>query len=220
MRVLDVGCGIGGTIASLNERFSGLDLVGVNIDARQLERAARTVRPANGNRIRWVEADACDLSLAAASFDALLAVECIFHFPSRATFLAGAAKLLTPGGRLALSDFVPPSQALPTLRQYPPGQDEATRLSYGKVDLLCPVEQYSLLAASAGLTPLEVEDVSNGTLPTYAYLRADQRCWNDRATARMHEKATTRLEIACRMELLRYTILSFARQAAETTRAA
>ena len=59
MRVLDVGCGFGGTIASLNEHFTGLDLVGVNIDARQLERAARTVRPANGNRIRWVEADAC-----------------------------------------------------------------------------------------------------------------------------------------------------------------
>src|SRR5687768_13614866 len=31
MRVLDVGCGLGGTIASLNERFSDLDMVGVNI---------------------------------------------------------------------------------------------------------------------------------------------------------------------------------------------
>ena len=220
MRVLDVGCGFGGTIASLNERFSGLELVGVNIDARQLERAARTVRPARGNRIRWVEADACAMPMAACSFDAVLAVECIFHFPSRATFLAGAAKLLTPGGRLALSDFVPPSEALPTLQRRPPGQDEATRLSYGKVDLLCPVEQYSALATSAGLTPLGAEDVSNGTLPTYAYLRADQRSWNDRDAARAHEKATTRLEMACRMELLRYTILSFARQAAETNLAA
>src|SRR5678815_643309 len=36
-RVLDVGCGFGGTIGSLNDRFSRLDLVGLNIDGRQLE---------------------------------------------------------------------------------------------------------------------------------------------------------------------------------------
>lgn len=211
MRVLDVGCGLGGTLASLNERFAGLDLVGVNIDARQLEWAARAVQPANGNRVRWVEADACALPFAAGSFDVVLAVECVFHFPSRATFLAGAAKVLAPGGRLALSDFVPPAHALPTLLRHPPGSDEATRLSYGQVDLLCPIDQYHTFAAAAGLTPLGGEDISAGTLPTYTYLRADQRDWSDRATARMHEKATIRLEMACRMDLLRYTILSFAR---------
>jgi cyclopropane fatty-acyl-phospholipid synthase-like methyltransferase len=37
--VVDVGCGFGGTIASLNEHFSDLQLTGVNIDLRQLDRA-------------------------------------------------------------------------------------------------------------------------------------------------------------------------------------
>jgi cyclopropane fatty-acyl-phospholipid synthase-like methyltransferase len=36
---VDVGCGFGGTIASLNEHFSDLQLTGVNIDLRQLDRA-------------------------------------------------------------------------------------------------------------------------------------------------------------------------------------
>ena len=44
MRIIDVGCGFGGTIASLNERFSELELVGVNIDSRQLERATDMVQ--------------------------------------------------------------------------------------------------------------------------------------------------------------------------------
>ena len=44
MRVLDVGCGFGGTVASLNERFRDLDMVGVNIDPRQLARAAELVK--------------------------------------------------------------------------------------------------------------------------------------------------------------------------------
>jgi ubiquinone/menaquinone biosynthesis C-methylase UbiE len=219
MSILDVGCGFGGTIASLNERFCGLNLVGVNIDKRQLERAAQSVHAANGNRIRWVEADACKLPFAAGSFDVVLAVECIFHFPSRDSFLGEAAKVLVPGGRFALSDFVPPADALPTLQQHPPGQDEATRLSYGKVDLLCPVEKYHALAIKNGLEPLGVDNISIGTLPTYAYLRTDQRGWSDRAAARTHEKATTRLEMACRMDLLHYTILSFARIAAAARQA-
>ncbi len=219
MNILDVGCGFGGTIASLNERFSGLNLVGVNIDHRQLERAARSVHAANGNRIRWVEADACNLPFAPCSFDVVLAVECIFHFPSRASFLSEAAKVLVDGGRLALSDFVPPADALPVLQQQPPGQDEATRLSYGKVDLLCPVEKYHALAVQAGLAPIGSDDISIGTLATYSYLRTDQRGWPDRSAARTHEKATTRLEMACRMELLRYTILSFTRPAVQARQA-
>ncbi len=41
--VLDVGCGFGGTIASLNEQFQSLVLTGLNIDARQLARARQEV---------------------------------------------------------------------------------------------------------------------------------------------------------------------------------
>ena len=96
MRVLDVGCGFGGTIASLNERFQNLDMVGVNIDPRQLARAADTVHTANGNRVQWVEADACDLPLTG-PFDVVLAVECVFHFPSRAKFLSEMDRIVPWG---------------------------------------------------------------------------------------------------------------------------
>lgn len=222
LRVLDVGCGLGGTIASLNERFRDLELVGVNIDGRQLRHAAETVRPRNGNRIRFVEADACDLPFGPASFDAVLAVECAFHFPSRAAFLKGAGRALAPGGCLAVSDFVPPSDALATLARYGTGSDAATRQSYGHVNLSCPLEEYRALADAAQLTTLAAEDVTAETLPTYDFLYADQRSWPaaDAAAARVHRKATGRLELACRENLLRYTILRFVRRADGAVRAA
>lgn len=213
MRILDVGCGFGGTIASLNERFSDLELVGVNIDPRQLARATALVKPRSGNRIRFMEADACRLNFAPASFDVVLAVECIFHFDSRPDFFAGAARALAPGGRLALSDFVPPSESLSMLAKYDPGNDEATRVTYGQVDVLCPIEKYREMAAQTGLALDACRDITMETLPTYAFLQSDLRLRPDRDAARVYSRATSKLEIACRLGLLKYTVLSFSRAA-------
>jgi cyclopropane fatty-acyl-phospholipid synthase-like methyltransferase len=212
MRILDVGCGFGGTIASLNEGFHNLDMTGVNIDPRQLARAARTIVPQNGNRIRFVEADACALDFAPGSFDAVLAVECIFHFGSRTEFFRGAARALRPGGHLALSDFVPPPDALAALAARDPGQDEATRITYGRINVSCALDDYRRLAEQVGMTLTASRDVTDGTMPTYAFLQSDLRTRPDRQTARIHARATSRIEIACRVGLLKYTVLAFTRR--------
>jgi SAM-dependent methyltransferase len=71
-----VGCGFGGTVAQLNEDHSGLDLVGVNIDARQIARAVATVQPPGPRAtytIAFLVGDACELPFADGSFDTLLA---------------------------------------------------------------------------------------------------------------------------------------------------
>ena len=78
-RVLDVGCGFGGTLEVVDLRHQRMDLVGLNIDPRQLA-ICRALRPRQGNTLRWVEADAVALPLADASVDRLLCFEAIFHF--------------------------------------------------------------------------------------------------------------------------------------------
>jgi MPBQ/MSBQ methyltransferase len=103
--VLDVGCGFGGTLAAIDQRWRHMRLAGLNIDRRQLD-ICRTLTPHPSNTLSLVMADAGAMPFRPASFDRLICLEAMFHFPSRAGFLTQAADALRPGGRLAVSDIL------------------------------------------------------------------------------------------------------------------
>lgn len=208
LSILDVGCGFGGTLASLNERYSRLALVGVNIDPRQLARAAQQVRPSRGSTLELVEADAARIPLASGSFDVVLAVECVFHFDRRA-FFAEAARVLRPGGNLTLSDFVPSARAVEYIEAFDLSSDPAIRWSYGKIDLACSVDRYRELARENGLALAEETDITTHTLPTYDFLNQSVADWSDPHQIAMFRRATGLLEKASRRGWLGYKILRF-----------
>lgn len=170
-QVLDVGCGFGGTVASINERLTGMDLTGLNIDARQLQRARELVRPVADNRIAFCQGDACSLPYGGGTYERMLAVECIFHFPSRERFFMEAARTLKPGGILALSDFVPAPWFLPVVASI--GHSAwFTRLNFfGYCDVGHTLRRYHRLARQAGLQVHGERNITAHTLPTYRYLK-------------------------------------------------
>ena len=209
MRVLDVGCGFGGTLASLNERFSDLQLVGVNIDARQLKRAAELVIPKNGNSIEFVQADAAQIPLPGNCFDVVLAVECVFHF-DRPRFFAETERLLDHGGTLTLSDFVPNERALEYLDSIDLSADEGIRWSYGEIDLSYSISRYRELAEAHGLMLNESVDITGNTLPTYDFLYSSTNGWADEREIELFTRATRLLEKGTRNNMIGYQILRFA----------
>jgi ubiquinone/menaquinone biosynthesis C-methylase UbiE len=167
-RLLDVGCGFGGTIQQINARHSDMHLTGLNIDARQLAAAEAQTRATNGNQIVWVEGDACQLPFEDNTFDRILAVECIFHFPSRERFLAEAARVLKPGGYLAVSDFVP---VMAFFGKTPIWTMIRSRIakSYGTLGAV-PLRGYKTMGKRAGLQLEASRNIRRNTMPTYPFL--------------------------------------------------
>ena len=198
--ILDAGCGFGGTLASLRAAFPRATLTGLNIDPRQLEHARAQVPG-----VRFVEGDACAPPFPDASFDRVLAVECIFHFPSRAKFLKEAARMLKHGGRVALSDFVPrdPNARPGLLGRWVTAQ---VAKGYGASGDDWRDGDYARMAAAAGLRVVLDRDITSNTIPTYPVLHALLRAGPG---ARRMAWPTRLLDWASRLGFVRYRVLAF-----------
>lgn len=165
LAVLDIACGLGGTLAVLNDRLRDARLTAVNIDPRQLA-ACRSIPPHAGNTLDLIAADACALPFANATQDHVLCVEAMFHFASRTAFLREVARVLRPGGSAVMTDIL---LSHPQGCPWPPAEVERIlRRDYGPwPDPWADVATILHDAAGAGLLPIEATDWTAATLPSY-----------------------------------------------------
>jgi ubiquinone/menaquinone biosynthesis C-methylase UbiE len=98
-RVLDVGCGGGHLLLALCDRRPDLHLHGVDLSQEQVGRGRRRARQA-GARIEWTAASALALPMADATFDAVLSVASLKHWPDQGRGLSECIRVLRPGGLL------------------------------------------------------------------------------------------------------------------------
>ena len=104
-RILDLGCGIGGSSLYLAEKL-GAQVTGISLSPVQIKRAReRALNQGLANQVTFEVANALEMPFADQSFDWVWSLESGEHMPDKAKFLQECYRVLKPGGRLILATW-------------------------------------------------------------------------------------------------------------------
>jgi len=106
LKILDVGCGFGASSIHFARKYRA-QAIGINISPLQVEIAKQAAAQAGVHAtFLCMDAESLDTQTNAFEpFDVLWSIESISHYQDIPRFFASAAKLLRPGGTLALTDW-------------------------------------------------------------------------------------------------------------------
>lgn len=106
MKVLDVGCGVGGPAREIC-RFTGCNIVGLNNNDYQVERANHYSKVNNlEDKLSFVKGDFMQMDFEPETFDAVYAIEATVHAPVLEGVYSEIYKVLKPGGVFGVYEWV------------------------------------------------------------------------------------------------------------------
>jgi SAM-dependent methyltransferase len=157
-RVLDAGCGLGGTMIDLASRIGGT-YTGLTVSERQ----ARIGRRAAGRL-----APGCSVQFLVRSydtppedkFDLIVAIESLAHSADPASTVAGLSRCLAPGGLFAIVDDMPDES-----HSGPGASDLAAFKSGWQCPVLWSAADYRAALSRLGLTLLTDLDLTSHVSP-------------------------------------------------------
>ena len=105
-RILDAGCGVGGSAIWLAKTYD-VEIIGITPVASQVVRAHRYAQEHGvAGHVSFEQQDYTHTSFPDASFDVVWAMESLCHAPDKRLVLAEARRLLRPGGRLGMVEYM------------------------------------------------------------------------------------------------------------------
>lgn len=162
IRVLDAGCGIGGSSIWM-ARERGAEVVGVTLVPSQVRRARRqAARQGLEGSVQFRVADYTDTGLDEDSFDVVWALESLCHAPDKAAFYCEATRVLRPGGRLIVAEY------FRTGRDLPAAHESVVRewLDGWEIPDIDTHAEHLAAAARAGLRDVVIEDHTEAVRPS------------------------------------------------------
>jgi len=158
MKVLDVGCGIGGPLRNI-ARFSGASIVGINNNQYQVSRA-ETLNGAIGlsKTCSAIKADFMHIPLPPESFDAAYEIEATCHSPNRVDVYKEIFRVIKPGALFGGYEWV-------LTDKYDPSNSEHQRIRR-EVEMgtgipeLIPFNRIQPALVEAGFEVIEVADLA------------------------------------------------------------
>jgi len=101
--ILDIGCGTGRLLISAAVWFPEARLVGIDTAKRMVQQAQAA---AEGSSVRFQQATAEALPFPDGRFDLIFSTLTFHHWSDQARAVAEVARVLAPGGRWLLADFI------------------------------------------------------------------------------------------------------------------
>ncbi|RVX38742.1 methyltransferase family protein [Nonomuraea polychroma] len=173
-KVLDLGCGTGGPGVRL-ARATGAEVVGVSISTEDVAQASALAQAEGmAEQARFQFGDALALPFEDGSFDAVFAIETLVHVPDRVLVLKEIARVLRPGGRMAVTDYI---------KRGPDVDDEDAWLALNEALLewraapMVRAEDYEGFGREAGIVIEEIDDITEHTKYTFGKLYAAMRAY-------------------------------------------
>ena len=161
-RVLDAGCGVGGSSIWL-AREVGAEVMGISVNEMQVGLARELARERGiADRVSFVVGDFTATGLADDSFDVIWGLESICYAERKGDFVREAARLLRAGGRIIVAD------GFLSNREFTP--DERADL-YRWIDgwaapNLARVDEFEGYLRDAGFAEIEYEDITKAVMPS------------------------------------------------------
>lgn len=163
MRVLDVGCGIGGTARYLASTY-GVEVLGVDLTPDFVETATELTRRVGlAGQVSFRVGDASALDVPAGSFDRVVMLHVGMNVADKPALIRGLARMLAPGGMLAVYDVMRVG-AGPVAYPTPWAGDETT-------SWLASPQEYRQAMADAGLEVTAERDRREVALAFFAAAR-------------------------------------------------
>jgi 27-O-demethylrifamycin SV methyltransferase len=172
LTVLDVGCGTGAPACAI-AREHNVHVVGVTTSQVGVDAATdRARREDLGDRVRFAIADGMANGFPDASFDRVWVLESSHLMPERDRLIDECARVLRPGGRVALCDIIRRREISileirAQLRDF-----HLLRQVFGEARMES-LDVYRELMTKAGLVVDDEEDLTAATLPTFDRWRAN-----------------------------------------------
>ena len=104
-KILDVGCGIGGTSRYLAKKYTNSAVTGITLSSEQVKRATELASDRGINNVKFQVMDALAMTFPDNSFDIVWACESGEHMPDKKKYVEEMTRVLKPGGRIVIATW-------------------------------------------------------------------------------------------------------------------
>ena len=168
MEVIDLGCGVGGPMGYL-ARLSGASIVGININAYQIERAKKHTRDVR-SLCRFIHGDYMQIPEGDDSYDGAYGIGATCYAPDKTALYREVFRVLRPGACFACCEWC-------LTEKFDPGNPEHQRIkkSIMRGDGLPDIDLTSEVCDAlrvAGFDILETRDMAFDSHPKMPWYRA------------------------------------------------